>query len=232
MKTSLEQGIELFQSGEYTEALDVFLGGGPDQSTGNLDYAYYIGLTYMKLKQYEDALAYLELVVTAGASFEQVYQCRLLLGIVYTLTGRDRLADFEFRKLLDSGYKTAAVYAALAYVAWTQQKTNESISFYEMALAKEKNCGNAMNGLGYVLACLGKDLAVALKLCRKAVETSPDSAACLDSLGWVLYKLGNLKEARKYLEKAKKINSEHKDINIHYEELVGAEKKAATGGKL
>jgi tetratricopeptide (TPR) repeat protein len=119
----------------------------------------------------------------------------------------------------------------LAYTAWTQQKNNESISFYEMALAKEKNCVTALNGLGYVLACLGKDLAVALKLCRKAVETAPDSAACLDSLGWVYYKMGMLKEAREYLEKAKKINSEHKDIKTHYEELVGAEQKAATGGK-
>jgi tetratricopeptide (TPR) repeat protein len=231
MKTNLEQGIELFHSGEYTEALDVLLNGEGDHLEGNIEYAYYLGLTFMKLKQYEDALTYLELVVTAGINFDQVHQCRLLLSIAYTFTGRDRLAEFELRKLLDSGYKTASVYAALAYAAWTQDKTNESISFYEMSLAKEKDCVTALNGLGYVLACLGKDLAVALKLCRKAVDTSPDSAACLDSLGWVYYKMGMFKEAREYLEKAKKINGEHEDIKNHYEELIGAEKKLEAGGK-
>jgi tetratricopeptide (TPR) repeat protein len=225
MENSLWQGIVLYNAGKYTQALASFLSEVPSQpETGNMAYAYYIGLCYMKLKQYEEALSYLELVVTAGENLEQMRQCRLLLGVVYSLTGRDRLADFELRKLLDSGYKTAAVYAALAYTAWTQEKTNECISYYELALSKEQTNLTAMNGLGYVLASMGKDLTVALKLCRKAVETAPKSPACLDSLGWVYYKMGMIGEAKKYVERAKKIDGASKEIAAHYEAVLEAVK--------
>jgi Flp pilus assembly protein TadD len=231
MENSLEQGIALYKAGKYTQALAVLLNGAPNEATGTMDFAYYIGLAYMKLKHYEEALTYLELVVTAGENLAQIRQCRLLLGVAYSQTGRDQLADFELTKLLDSGYKTAAVYAALAYVCWTQQKANEAISYYELALAKEKTNVTAMNGLGYVLACIGKDLAMALQLCRKAVDAAPGSAAFLDSLGWVYVKLGMLTEARVYLEKAKKLDGTHKEISNHYEALVQAELDADKTGK-
>ncbi|MDR3284369.1 MAG: tetratricopeptide repeat protein [Treponema sp.] len=229
MENSLEQGIALYKAGNYTQVLALLLNGDPGQSAaGNRDYAYYIGLAYMKLKQYEDALPYLELVVTAGENLEQVRQCRFLLAVIYSLTGRERLADFELRKLLDSGYKPGAVYAALAYTAWTQNKTGECLSFYEQALKKEENNVTALNGLGYVLACMGKDLTSALKLCRKAVDAAPNSAACLDSLGWVYYKMGMFDEARKYIEKAKKIDRARKEIAAHYETVIEAEKTTVT----
>jgi tetratricopeptide (TPR) repeat protein len=219
MGDSLSQGIALYNQGDYAKALTAFLQCSPEETTGNLSFAYHMGLVYMRLKRYEDALGYLELVVTSGTGLDQVRQCRFLLAIVYNLTKRERLADFELRKLLDSGYKTAEVYAALAYSSWEQKKINECISYYELALKKKKDCLSAMNGLGYVLACMGKDLSTALKLCKQAVEYAPASAACLDSLGWAYFKLGMLKQARAYLEKAQKIDGTHGEIIAHMDEL-------------
>ena len=72
-----------------------------------------------------------------------------------------------------------------------------------------------MNGLGYVLACENKDLTRALSLCKKAVKNSPDSAACLDSLGWVYYKLGLFNDAKHYLEEAEQLDTENTIIAEH-----------------
>jgi len=58
------------------------------------------------------------------------------------------------------------------------------------------------NDLGYLLADAGKDLDEAEKMIRLAAGSSPDQAAYLDSLGWVLYMQGRIQEAQKWLLRA------------------------------
>ena len=42
----------------------------------------------------------------------------------------------------------------------------------------------------------------ALKLIERALELKPDEHYVVDSMGWVLYRLGRLEEAEKYLRQA------------------------------
>ncbi|QDV37473.1 tetratricopeptide repeat protein [Tautonia plasticadhaerens] len=58
------------------------------------------------------------------------------------------------------------------------------------------------NDLGYLWAERGIKLDRAEELTRTAVEADPENSAYLDSLGWVLYKLGRPEEALPHLEKA------------------------------
>ena len=51
------------------------------------------------------------------------------------------------------------------------------------------------------------------------MQNSPDSAACLDSLGYVYYKLGLLKDAREYLEMAEQIDNDNEIIAEHIREV-------------
>ena len=51
------------------------------------------------------------------------------------------------------------------------------------------------NDLGYLYADQGKNLEKAEAMIRKAVQEEPDNGAYLDSLGWVLFKRGKVKEA-------------------------------------
>jgi tetratricopeptide (TPR) repeat protein len=71
----------------------------------------------------------------------------------------------------------------------------------------------ALNNLGYNLADQNRKLDEAERLIRRAIEIdtdervkagdpSPDHAAYLDSLGWVLFRRGHLTAAREQLEKA------------------------------
>ena len=60
-------------------------------------------------------------------------------------------------------------------------------------------------------------------MCKKAVDYNPESGACLDSLGWVYYKLGLYKEARKYLKKAEKKLPDNSEIIEHLKLLDEAE---------
>ena len=178
------KGINLYRSGKYSDALAFFLSLSSTESE-DLDISYYIGLCYMKLKKYEDALLYMEQVVTTIATDEitkeRTLQCRLLLAVVYTLTGRNRLAEFELKSLLETGYRPAAVYAAMAYIAWNQKSVDVCIEYYERVLEIEPENITALNGLGYVLASSDKDLTRALMLSKRALDSSPDSAACFQT---------------------------------------------------
>lgn len=215
----LFQGIDLYNQKKYSDALAFFLALPEDSGFDSQEIAYYLGLCYTKLKRYEDALLYLEQVVTGGGQLERVLQCRFILAVIYTKSKRKRLASFELNKLLESGYKPASVYASMAFIAWEQQEIDVALSYYEKSLELDENNVTSLNGLGYVLATENRDLTKALSCCKKAVQNSPDSAACLDSLGYVYYKLGLLKDARKYLEMAEQIDNDNEIIAEHIREV-------------
>ena len=216
----LSQGIEFYNQKKYSDALTFFLTLSSETGADSLDVAYYLGLCYAKLSRYEDSLLYLEQVVTAGKDEDRVLQCRLILAVIYSLSGRKRLAAFELNKLLEAEYKPASVYAALAFVAWEQSDTKKCLDYYEKSLDADPENLTALNGMGYVLACEDKDLTKALSFCKKAVKASPNSAACLDSLGWVYYKLGLYDDAKKYLEMAEAIDGNNEEIANHIKSVV------------
>ncbi len=220
MADTLQDGINVYKKGYYSDALAIFLSlPTPDfhsREKGALDIPYYVGLCYARLKRYDEALLYLEQVVTSEVSEKRIRQSRLTLAIIYSLTGRSSFADFELKKLLEEGYETAEVYSALAYLEWEQENNQRSIEYYEKAIKLNPMSPTALNGLGYVLACEGKDLTRALTLCKKAHEMNPQSSAFLDSLAWVYYKLGLFSEAQTFINRARKISQNNTEIEEHF----------------
>lgn len=74
------------------------------------------------------------------------------------------------------------------------------------------------NALGYTLADHDRDLGEADSLIRAALRQTPDSAAVLDSMGWVLFRQGRLDEAAEYLERARAIGDDA-EIDLHLGEV-------------
>jgi Flp pilus assembly protein TadD len=60
-----------------------------------------------------------------------------------------------------------------------------------------------------------------LRLCRKAVDRKPQSAAYLDSLGWAYFKSGELVEARTWLRRALDLAPQEKTIRDHFKVVTG-----------
>ncbi|MBQ0051008.1 MAG: tetratricopeptide repeat protein [Treponema sp.] len=214
-KNVLKEGIDLYNKRDYAASLAFFLSLPDDTNADNIDLAYYIGLCYAKLQRYEDALDYLEQVVTSGANIDRILQCRYVLAVIYAMSNRKKLAQFELNKLLETGYKPSMVYASLAYISWEQADVDKCIEYYKKALEIDSENPTALNGMGYVLACENRDLTMALSYCKKALNLSPNSAACLDSVGWVYLKLGLVNDALKYLYQARELMPENYDIAEH-----------------
>ncbi|HJS21632.1 MAG TPA: tetratricopeptide repeat protein [Steroidobacteraceae bacterium] len=77
-----------------------------------------------------------------------------------------------------------------------------AIATLRALLAKRPKDPVTMNALGYTLADHNRDLREAHNLVRAALEMSPDSAAVQDSMGWTLHRMGEQRDALKWLTKA------------------------------
>ncbi|MDA8427179.1 MAG: tetratricopeptide repeat protein [Treponema sp.] len=222
MEETLKEVARRYANRDWVGTLEV-LRSVDSTEKNHLDLAYFLGLCHARLEHWDEALLYLEQVVTAEVDIMRIYQCRLALAYVYALTGRYRLADYELGRLTDTGFGSVQVFSFLGYTAWAQNKIDEAIDYYAKALELDVENGTALNGMGYLLACEGRDGARALTLCRKAVDKNPGNSAYLDSLAWAYYRLGFLDEARDYIHRALVIAPQETEIREHARAISGAE---------
>ena len=220
---SLTEGIRLYRLKRWDLALAELLRIKTDRFTLDEDteLAYYLGLCYTKLERYDEALLFLEQVVTSGQDPLRIYQCRMTLAYIYMITKRSRMAEFELKRLSNKGFESAQLFAALAYAAWTQKQYKQAIDYYEKALDIDGKNTTALNGLGYVLVDTDADLSRGLRCCKKAVDLRPQNPAYLDSLGWAYFKNGELLEARTWLRRALDAAPERKEIKEHLHTVTG-----------
>jgi len=219
----LKEGIQLYRLKDWDKALQVFLSKDTEDldSEERMELNYYLGLCYTKLGQYEDALTFLEQVVTTGEDVLRVYQCRMTLAYIYVITKRIKMAEFELKRLQSSGLESPLLYNTLAYAALLQKKNKAAVELYERTLEIDINNATAMNNMGFILADTGMDVMRALRLCRKAVDIKPQSAVYTDSLGWAYYKSGEIIEARTWLRRALEMAPNEKAIQRHLQIVTG-----------
>lgn len=74
--------------------------------------------------------------------------------------------------------------------------------YFKESLRIDPKFSNAYNSYGYCLLIHTDEIEEAAKNIRRAFELDPKNAYILDSMGWLAFKQGNLKEAENYLSEA------------------------------
>jgi tetratricopeptide (TPR) repeat protein len=163
----------------------------------------------------------------------------------YAAKERSEALDVEFAKaalLEDTGKATEAIallqlalerfpeHPGVRYqIALIQDKAGmerESVRNFEKLLKDRPEDASLLNALGYSLADRNQKLPRAESLIRKALESSPDNPAFLDSLGWVRFRRGDIPGALPYLERAYRIFPDA-EIASHWGELLWVSGKQA-----
>ena len=151
-------------------------------------------------------------LTAAGKHDEAIAACQALLREYnQPQQGKDqRLQDKQAAKLRGIRLELSTVYGA----ARQPEKSDEQL---RLLLESDPDDVTANNNLGFQWAERGINLAEAERLIRKAIDldrqdrksgkavgldSDHESAAYVDSLGWVLFRKGDLKGARAELEKA------------------------------
>ena len=106
-----------------------------------------------------------------------------------------------------------------ATVLETGGRTRDAVAQFERALKARPEDPQLSNALGFTLADHSLKLDRAETLIRHAIEVSPDNPAIQDSLGWVLFRRGKVKDALPVLQHAWR-NSGDGEIAAHYGEVL------------
>ncbi len=86
-------------------------------------------------------------------------------------------------------------------------------------LKQHPNDSRTLNALGYTLADRTDRYQEAYDYIERAYKQKPDDVAFIDSMGWVLYRLGRLDEAEEYLQRAAAILRDA-EIAAHFGEVL------------
>lgn len=108
------------------------------------------------------------------------------------------------------------------FIYYARGITNHSLddwpaaeSDFRAALALNKDQPQVLNYLGYSMVERGINLDEALQMIETAVAAEPRNGAIVDSLGWVLFQLGNYDDAVGHLENAASLLPVDPIINDH-----------------
>lgn len=106
-----------------------------------------------------------------------------------------------------------------AMLADTMEDLEQAEADLRYILEQDSEYIDALNGLGYILANKTKRYAEAYDLIQKALKLSPHTYYIIDSMGWVLYRLGRYNEAIDYLRRALKMQKDP-EIAAHLGEVL------------
>jgi Flp pilus assembly protein TadD len=181
----------------------------------NSDVLYMLGITYTRIGKYESAIFNFEQMLSSDISYINKIHTQMIMGYIYTL-----LEDFDralelFKDIIDAGFESAQVFAAIGYIMDRKGNFKEACMNLYRAIDIDPKNANARNSLGYIYAEAGINLEEALAECKKAVALDKENPAYMDSLGWVYYKLGKLSQAKSYLKKASTMAPENEEIQTH-----------------
>jgi tetratricopeptide (TPR) repeat protein len=180
------------------EALEAASGGSDDARL-----PYLRGVALQQLRRWtEAAAAFAEVKPASG----EIYgTARVSLGYALSRAGRGAEAVRELRRGLETLPGDPALLFALGEAFDRAGQRDAGLAQMRAVLAVKPDHAEALNFLGYAYAERGERLAEALALVERALAVEPENGYYLDSLGWVLFKQGDLARAVTTLERANAI---------------------------
>jgi tetratricopeptide (TPR) repeat protein len=174
--------------------------------------AYYdLAGALMSEDKNSDALATLD---KARLRFPQSFASEYLAGVAFS-QGKDYAAAIQHFTAAEvvaqaTDPKLLSDYFYFQFGAACERKGDyaQAETYFDKCLRLSPDFAEAQNYLGYMLAEHGEKLSHARDLIEKALKTEPKNSAYLDSMGWVLFKLNQPKQALDYILKAIQLSEE------------------------
>jgi len=139
---------------------------------------------------------------------------------------RDANAHKEAFEVLGQALKSMPDTPDLLYDYAMAAEKVDRIDILEANLRKliqiRPDHAHAYNALGYTFADRNQRLTEAHQLIERALKLAPDDAFIMDSMGWVLYRLGRHREALEHLQRAYALRPDG-DIAAHLGEVLWAD---------
>ncbi len=163
----------------------------------------------------------LELLQQFGAD-NPIYAVNMIEAEAQLLTSLELYAEALelYERVIEYRPDSETVVLEKAELLLRMGRLDDAISEYRHSVKRWRDSALSLNALGYTLADRTEEYAEAEKLIKKALKLDPDSAAIIDSYGWVLYRLGENERALEELQRAYAILKDA-EVASHIVEVLG-----------
>ena len=175
-----------------------------------------VALLLANQKDIEGARAQLQAI--RPTTSEQEKQLLNTEAEILAQSGQYAAAMEIYDAALEEGYDMELLYTR-AMLAEQMGKIDVLERDLRRIIEKEPENSQALNALGYTLADRTTRFEEALSLIERALAISPNDFYILDSMGWVMYRLGRFEESIKYLNKAREIRDDP-EVAAHLGEVL------------
>lgn len=171
---------------------------------------------------------------------EQLARSHGDLAVVHSTLGDAQRGQGNFADAIAAYDRAIARIADTARARWVlyysrgiayERSGNAEMSEadFRAALAINPEQPQVLNYLGYSMVEQNRNLEEALDMIERAVAASPQSGYIVDSLGWVLYRMGRYEEAVAHMERAVELVAVDPVVNDHLGDVywaVGRQREA------
>ncbi len=178
-----------------------------------------LGVLALKAGDYDGAVGYFRQARTATPD-----DVDRVVDLAQSLRLAGRFADARSELLVASAQwpQDTRIGFNLGLVIQGMEGDLAAISAMQDVLRVDPKHPGALNYIGYVWANEGLHLDEAEAMIRQALRQRPTSAAITDSLGWVLFRQGQLQAAEAELRRAVGLQPDEAEIHFHLGEVLRA----------
>ncbi len=214
IKNFLDVALRRFLVQDFNEAIRE-LKAAEVLDKNNPEILYNLGINYTRLGLYKTAIPYFERLINLSAAFINNQEIRKITAYIHIKLDNYDKAESLVNQVIRLDPSDTSAHNMKGYCLEKQGDLDEAITAYQAILDLEEDNINACNSLAYILAYTEKDLNRALQLARRACKASPDNPAYCDTLGFILIKKKDFKNAEKFLKKAAKLAPFSEEIREH-----------------
>lgn len=162
----------------------------------------YIANIYIEQKKYAKAQRFIDSELLQAADKPYRERLNILKALLLQYQGENEKAYQHIsHQISQNPHSTDARYSR-AMLAEMQNNLPQMETDLRYIINQDPNSTLALNALGYTLATKTNRLNEAHQLIQQALNISPADPAVLDSMGWVLYRMGQWQQAKDYLQLA------------------------------
>jgi tetratricopeptide (TPR) repeat protein len=174
-----------------------------------------LGRLYASQKDLPHAQAQFRKLLNANPDDLEI---RADMGDLFLASGDFGQAAREFEEIKRRVPKSPLGYTKLSACYKAQRQWDKAMAELEPVLQNNPYLWTAPNDLAFLLADHGKggkDLERALVLAKKAQSLNPDNPILFDTMGWIHYRRGEMKEAVEWITRAQARLPKNPEINYH-----------------
>ena len=203
--------LSYFESGDNLQAKKILLNTKSD-AQGYDDAILLLVKIYADEKDYPAAVNLLRGAISKTKGDEQL-NFYFGLAALYEEEHKQDTAEDVFITAISNFADSAKAHLRYSMFLDRIGQQDKALAQMEKVIVLEPDNIMALNYVGYTWADRGVKLDLALKYIKQAVEGRPDDGFIRDSLGWVYFRLGELKQA--VVEFKKALSDEPDDPTIH-----------------